>query len=238
MANPPPSSFPSRPSSLPGRGRGSASALPVEALPGLVTARTLLRGPAATPAASPWSLPSLRGRLVELSGPMGAPLLTCALRLVRATQADGRPLAWLSSTTSSFFPADAQDAGVDLARLPVVRLPTASSLARAADVLLRAAAFDLLVLDLAGDWEPGGTPAPRLAAPLVARLAGLARQHDSAVLCLTHKSAQDSSLGPLVAIRAQAHMRGDHLTVTPLKDPHHGTTWHHREAVRGALGMC
>ncbi len=206
------------------------------AVPGLTTARALLRAKHAQPAAVPWSPPALRGLLVELSGALGAPLLTAALGLVRAAQADARPAAWLGPTESCFFPPDAAHAGVDLARLPVIRLASAPDLARAADVLLRAAAFDLIVLDLAGAWPPG--PGPRLAPALVARLADLARTHDGPVLCLTHKPPQAPSLGPRVALRAQAHVHGDALTITPLKDPHHGTTWQHREAIRGALGMC
>lgn len=182
-----------------------------------------------------WSLAALRGRLVELSARGAAATLTAASEVVSEAQAQGEPVAWLTLTTSSFFPPDAAESGIDLAALVVVRAPDATAIARAAERLLRSGAFGLVVLDLGAQAE--------LSMQIQGRLVTLAQTHDAAIVCITEKSNDAASLGSLVSLRAEAlrSTRAEHgeLTVTlrAVKDKRRGPGWTHTVKRRGPAGM-
>ena len=143
-----------------------------------------------------WSLAALRGRLVELSARGAAATLTAAIEVVSEAQTQGEPVAWLTLTSSSFYPPDAAESGIDLAALVIVRAPDATTLARAAERLLRSGAFGLIVLDLGAQAE--------LSMQIQGRLVTLAQTHDAAIVCLTEKPNDAASLGSLVSLRAEA----------------------------------
>ena len=150
---------------------------------------TSAMAPVTAPAAQPvWSPAELSGRLCELSTVGNAPAaLTAAFGLVLDAQRAGEPTAWITTTADTFFPPDVAASGVDLTALIVVRVPDTRAAGRAADRLLRAGAFGLVVLDLGR----GVT----LATGLQGRLVQLALKHDAVVLCLTEKSSAVPSLG-------------------------------------------
>jgi len=179
-----------------------------------------------------WGLPNLSGRLVELSGGVSSACLTAAFGLVLEAQLSGVRAAWVALEESSFFPPDAADGGVDLDALPVVRTPDARRAGRAADHLVRSGAFGLVVIDLAADLLP---------TPLLARLHGLARRQDAAVLLLTKKAHDAPSLHPLISLRAEAQWRRREeqyeLSVRVLKDKRGGPGWTYVEACRGPAGL-
>lgn len=190
--------------------------------------------PAAASADSPWSWASLAGRLVEVSSWGGAPALTMALALVRDAQQEGESAAWVTAAAASFYPPDAAASGVDLEALVVVRLPAADDVARAADKLLRSGAFGLVVMDL------GARAA--IAAPLQARLAGLAHKHGAALVGLTVKQHDDVSLGAMASLRVAA--RGEQAgpgrfrcVVEAVKDKRRALGWTHGELFHGPAGL-
>lgn len=194
------------------------------------------RLPAAAPSHAPtWSLPDLSGRLVELSALAEAAHLTAAFGLVLDAQLRGDRAAWVTLESSSFFPPDVVEGGVDLDALPVVRVPEARLAGRAADHLTRSGGFGLVVVDLSGAAHA------ELPAPLLTRLVGLARQQDVAVLLLTKKSHETSSVHSLISLRADARWRKAggryELCVRVLKDKRRGPGWTHVEMCRGAAGL-
>ena len=181
-----------------------------------------------------WSLAQLAGRLCELSSDSGAGLLTAAFRLVLDAQFGHEPVAWITATPDTFFAPDAADNGVDLNALVVVHVPDARSAARSADRLLRSGAFGLMVMDLHAD--------PAIPFPLQARLAHLARAHETALLCLTSKARETPSLGPMVCLRGQSSCRRlgvdrFQYDIEILKDRRHGPGWRHTEICRGPDGL-
>lgn len=182
-----------------------------------------------------WNLSELSGRLVELSAGADAAHLTAACGLVLEAQLCGDRAAWVTSESSSFFPPDVVESGIDLEALPVVRVPDIRLAGRAADQLTRSGGFGLVVVDLSSA-APAALPVP-----LLTRLLGLARQHDVAVLLLTRKSSDAASVHALVSLRAEARWRqagGCHeLRVHVLKDKRSGPGWTHVEACRGAAGL-
>ncbi|MBI4240536.1 MAG: recombinase A [Candidatus Rokubacteria bacterium] len=192
---------------------------------------SIRREAAAWPAS--WSLSELAGRLVEISGAGATAALTLAFGLVLEAQREGEPVAWVTTTETSFYPPDTAEGGVDLDALVVVRVPEARAMARAAERLARSGAFGLVVLDL------GATGVPT---PLQARLAGLAQRHHTALVCLTEKESTTPSLGSLVSLRVQAQRKRiseDRFAceLPALKDKRRGPTWAHTEVCRGPAGL-
>lgn len=182
-----------------------------------------------------WTLAAVAGRFVELSGSGATATLTLAFGLVLDAQQHGEPVAWITPRAACFYPPDAAEGGVDLEALVVVRVPDPRAGARAADRLLCAGAFGLVVLDL------GATAA--LPIPLQARLAGLAHAHHTALVALTARGKESPSLGALVSLRVFAErtrLAEDRFLceLTVLKDKRRGPTWTHQEVCRGPAGLC
>lgn len=202
----------------------------------------------------PWSLEYLAGRLVELEAGGNAAALTLACKVIIDAQQCGEPVAWITAAddrSGVFYPPDVYDNGVDLAALPVVRVPETIAAFSAADLLLRSAGFGLIVTDL-------GAP-QAVAATVLARLAGLARRHRTALLFLTRPSgerplsptgvrttADDAtyagSLGSLISlhVRCLRQRTGPdrfRCGLVALKDKHRGPGWQYTELCRGASGL-
>ena len=153
------------------------------------------RGPRGPRGAPRWGLTELTGRLVDLAGQRASAVYSSALSLVADAQRSNETAVWVGPRSRSFFPPDAERAGVDLAALPVVRVPHERDLPVAADLLARSGAFGLIVLDLGG---------ASLALGVLSRLAGLARAHGAAIVLLTEKSPERPSLGSVVSFRADS----------------------------------
>ena len=181
-----------------------------------------------------WCLASFAGRLSELSGEPGGTPLSLVFGLVFEAQGQAEPVAWITSRNSTFFPPDVAERGIDLSALAVIRVRDMLTAARAAEHLLRSAAFGLVVLDL-------GT-GTRLPLHVQARLAGQARHHATALVCLTEKTDKESSLGSLVSLRAhtpkvQRQGRRFRCRTRILKDKRQGPDWFHEEVCRGPDGL-
>ena len=150
----------------------------------------------------PWGLAALRGRLVELSARGAAATLTTAIDIVLEAQREAEPVAWIVPWTTTdprtasgtFYPPDAADSGVDLSALVVVRAPSTLAATRSAERLLRSGAFGLVVLD----FGSAGADLNRLPEHFLGRLVTLAQAHDAAIVCLTEKTTDATSLGSLV----------------------------------------
>lgn len=174
--------------------------------------------------------------------------MTTAAELVLETQRAEEPVAWivpwsLDPNTSTFYPPDVADTGIDLSALVVVRAPSTIAAARAAERLLRSGAFGLIVLDFGG-VELEANQSSRLSDQVLGRLVTLAQAHDAAVVCLTDKTPETGSLGSLVSLRAEA-LRGRQpppdggfdVTIHALKDKRRGPGWSKRSKVRGPSGL-
>jgi recombination protein RecA len=186
-----------------------------------------------------WELDEVVGRLTELSGIGAVASLTAATSLVLEAQRRGEPAAWIGLPPASFFPPDLDEAGVDLDALVVVRAPDVTAMVRAADRLLRSAAFGLIVLDLG---MPTGVPA-EIPIAVQGRLVGLAQHHDAAIVVLTEKPREAASLGSMVSLRAEAVRerasggRGWRMAVRAVKDKRRGPGWSELADVVGPDGL-
>ena len=186
-----------------------------------------------------WGLGTLAGRLVEISGAQSTAVLTAAFGLVLEAQAAGEPACWITLDSSSFFPQDVEEGGVDLENLAVVRVPDACAAGRAADPLTRSGGFGLVVIDIASRlFLPSRNS--NLPEPLQTRLLGLAQKHGTAVVVLTEKPTDAPSLSSLVSLRAEAR-RGPGFPATVeifvLKDKRRGPGRTHHEVCRGTAGL-
>jgi recombination protein RecA len=160
--------------------------------------------------------------------------------LVLEAQGRGEPAAWLSLLSASFYPPDLDEAGVDLDALVVVRTPDVTAMVRAADRLLRSAAFGLIVMDLGA---PNGGVAHEIPIAVQGRLVGLAQHHDAAIVVLTEKPRESASLGSMVSLRAEAVReraaggRGWRVAVRAVKDKRRGPGWSELADVVGPAGL-
>lgn len=125
-----------------------------------------------------------RGRLTEIVGASGK--LTLVREVVRAAVARGEWVAYIDATRT-LAPRDWADLGDH--GLCIIRPPDASRAAWCADVLLRSAAFALVVLD----------SAPPISRAVAVRLTGLARESNAAFV--TVGSAHPTKLGGAVRLR-------------------------------------
>ena len=181
-----------------------------------------------------WAAAALGGCLAELSGGRDAPLLTVAFGLVHQVQQQGEPAAWISSNENTFFPPDVADGGVDLSALPVIRLASLQRRLTAIEQLVSSGAFGVVVADLEECVD--------LPLAVQTRLAEQALAQNTLVLCLTVKTAQQPSLGSLVAIRAHARRMQErdgrfHCQVHALKDKRYGPDWVDEEWCCGPTGV-
>ena len=198
-----------------------------------VLQRATLTGSETVPAT--WTRARLAGRLTEISSRDGAALLTLAFALVLDAQQQGETCAWIGRSESCFFPPDVAACGVDLDALAVIRVSTSKAITRCADRLLHSGALGLVILDLGHEHPlpPAGQ----------SRLAGLAKAHDTALVCLTRKQRDSASMGPLVSVRAQAqckqHLGGGYTCeALVLKDKGRSAHWSHVEECCGPPGLC
>ena len=219
--------------------RGSAAAAVLKNLPpGLRSRLRQARDHAVgegRPARARWCWAELSGRLCEISGQGPSAALTLAFALVLDAQREGESTAWIFAAGELFFPPDVIAGGVDLAALPVIRVPDAGAAARAASHLLRSGAFGLVVLDLGCE--------ARLPMPAQARLVRQAQHHGVAVLCLSEKASESPSLGSLVSLRVHAR-RGPGgcpglfcCELSAVKDKRRGPGWSFSEVCRGPAGL-
>ena len=189
----------------------------------------------------PWGLSALRGRFVEVSARGATATLTAAIELVIEAQRDGEPVAWITGSSGSFYPPDVADSGVDLAALVVVRdcAPGSARLLKAAERLLRSGGFGLVVLDL------GGPDNASVEIPIAhqGRLVTLAQAHDAAIVCITEKTEDASSIGSLVSLRTEASRTGVlgsrdgfEVKLRVLKDKRRGPGWTRTSKARGPAG--
>lgn len=175
--------------------------------PRIFRASALVRHRAAPLDGEGWPPP---GFVIEITGGFAGAGTSLAAAAVATAQRHGGTTAWLQPRHGLLFPPDLASGGVDLDALVVIHVPPAAAktgdhgLPKAAELLLRSGAFDLLVLDLRQAVPPRGA---WLRGAWSGRLQALAREHRSRVLLLTDANAPMPS-GSGLSQRLQAHRRG------------------------------
>jgi hypothetical protein len=135
------------------------------------------------------------GRVSELFGDRSSGKTTLAYALLAACTRNGEIGAYVDPEGGLFAPAAAA-AGIDLARLIVVRPRQADSLRRAVDALVRSGACGVVVLD--------GWSVDALQTHHYARLAAQAEHHGTALVVLSRGTSQ--ALASFASLRI--HLQG------------------------------
>jgi hypothetical protein len=186
---------------------------PLLRLESLRALRALLPAPLPQATGMPTGMPGLdealashglpRGRLTEVAGATGK--LTLLRQIVRAAVERGEWVAYIDASRT-LAPRDWAELGS--LRLWVVRPPDAARAAWCADVLLRSAAFSLVVLD----------SAPPISRAVAVRLMGLARESNAALVAVSagggrggRGGSPTSRLGG--AVRLRVHRRRQRLRI-------------------------
>ena len=152
-----------------------------------------------------------------------------------------------------------RDSGVEARRLPVSRVArargastatvSAGAAFRATVELTRSGGFGLVVLDLG----PGALdeklekPARRyrktraqLSIPFITKLVGIAQKTATAVVVLTEKTRESSSLNSLISLRCEARRNPERpceVEIDVLKDKRRGPGRRYREVCRAPAGL-
>jgi RecA/RadA recombinase len=141
-----------------------------------------------------------RGIIATLEGPAGSGRSAVAARLLATATANGGLGALIESPNGpegAFYPPALAAAGVDLDRLIVVAAHDAHGVARAADILLRAAAFGVVVI-----------PTVSLRAQAWTRLASLAHRANALLVALGPGASDELRYFASLRVRFQAsHVR-------------------------------
>lgn len=117
-----------------------------------------------------------KGAISTLEGAASSGRSALAARLLAEATAGGAAgavVTWHADPNGSFFPPSLQRAGVVLERLLIVRVETPLDVVRAADILLRSAAFKAVVI-----------PAVASRAAVWSRLANLAHRANAVLVAL------------------------------------------------------
>lgn len=181
-----------------------------------------------------WSLPALRGRVIEISGAADTAALTVCAALILQAQQEGGLAAWVTGWESIFYPPDFAASGIDLKALPVVRVADSLKGAHAADTLIRSGAFAVVVLDSGRMLD--------LSFSVQTRLVGLAKKHQAALLVVTRQLRSNTVPSSLASLRAETQKqrgkRGFFLCeVCAVKDKRRVAGWNHTEVCRGPDGL-
>jgi len=137
-----------------------------------------------------------RGIIATLEGPPGSGRSAVAARLLATATAGGGLGALVevpAGPEGSFFPRALAAAGVDLDRLLVVRADRAGQIARAADILMRAAAFGVVVI-----------PATALRAPVWTRLASLTHRANALLIAVGLEASDELRYFASLRVRLQS----------------------------------
>jgi nucleotide-binding universal stress UspA family protein len=136
-----------------------------------------------------------RGIVATLEGPPGSGRSAVAARLLAAATAGGGLAALVESpngTEGTLYPPALAAAGVNLERLMVVAANDPAGIARAADILLRAAAFGVVVI-----------PTIALRATAWTRLASLAHRSNALLVAMGARASDE--LRYFASLRVRLH---------------------------------
>lgn len=137
-----------------------------------------------------------RGVVATLEGPPGSGRSAVAARLLATATAGGGLAALVESPTGpegAFYPPALAAAGVNLERLLIVPARDPAGIARAADILLRAAAFGVVVI-----------PAVALKATIWTRLASLTHRSNALLVALGVAASDELRYFASVRVRLQS----------------------------------
>ncbi len=137
-----------------------------------------------------------RGIVATLEGMPGSGRSAVAARLLATATASGglgALVEFSNGPDGAFYPPALAAAGVDLERLIVVTATDAAGVARAADILLRAAAFGVVVI-----------PAVSLRAQAWTRLASLTHRANALLVALGSEASDELRYFASLRIRLQA----------------------------------
>jgi RecA/RadA recombinase len=144
-----------------------------------------------------------RGRLAEMLGPVSAGRTGLALAALAAATRRGEVTAWID-LEDALDPPSLEAAGADLSRVLWVRPKTVMDGLKAADAVLDAGGFSLVVVDF------GDGPAGRLARTGPFEKKGRRTGSDSAWTRLAHRAER---AGTTVLVSAAREVAGTHATV-------------------------
>ena len=181
-----------------------------------------------------WTLATMSGAMIELSGDQRSGKTTLAARLTVDAQRNHDVVAWIIQEDFFFFPPDMEAAGVDLDGLIVIRLPQLRNMLKAADQLLRSKGFGLIVIDVGRQRF--------ISDKIQARFVSMAAKSGTTILFLTTKPRINPSLGSMISFHGHVsrYRRAEgnfSCEIEVKKDKRRGPCWSYEEECLSQGGL-
>ena len=180
-----------------------------------------------------WRFENLVGVLAEVSEAAPSGAVSFVADIIAEAQGRKEPVAWVTATSSIFFPPDLHVRGVDLSAVAVIHVGGATDSLTAAEWLVRSGAMGLVIVDSEENWNVGDAS--------LGRIQKLAEHNRSAVVFLTRKHRNDPSLGSRISLRGCISRSGTAplvIDIHTVKDKRSNAISRQRRQYNGPSGMC
>ncbi len=145
------------------------------------------------PGGGSWRFDNLVGILAEISQETPCGAVSFAAEIILEAQAHKEPVAWVAGTSSTWYPPDLRDRGVDLAAVAVIRAGGEEESLTAVEWLVRSGTMGLVIVDTDAAWKVSDA--------CLGRVLKLAERSRCAVVFLTRKRPGEPSLGSRISLR-------------------------------------
>jgi recombination protein RecA len=186
----------------------------------------------ASSGAGTWRFENLVGILAEISEETACGAVSFVTEIMLEAQGRNEPVAWVAGVSTTWYPPDLAERGVDLGAVALIRAGGEDESLTATEWLVRSGAPGLVIVDAEGAWK--ATDAS------LGRIQKLAERSRCAVVFLTRKCAHEPSLGSRISLRGCITRSGSepfHIAINIVKDKRSNVSSRQIRQYHGPSGM-
>lgn len=186
----------------------------------------------AAPGGGSWRFDGIVGILAEVSEETSCGAISFVAEIILEAQGQKETVAWVAGTSSTFYPPDLADRGVDLAAVAVIRAGGEAESLTATEWLVRSGALGLVIVDADRGWKASDAS--------LGRILKLAERSQCAVVFLTRKRPAEPSLGSGISLRGCVTRSGlapFHIDIHTVKDKRSRSRYRLSRQYHGPSGM-
>jgi recombination protein RecA len=179
-----------------------------------------------------WRFENLVGILSEVSEETACGALSFVTEVILDAQGRKELVAWVAGESSTWYPPDLANRGVDLAAVAVIRAGGQEESLTAAEWLVRSGAWGLVIVDADGEWKVSDSS--------LGRIQKLAERCQCAVVFLTRKAPGVPSLGSRISLRGCVSRNGPeqfHISIMTARDKRSNSSSRQGRQYHGPTGM-
>ncbi len=179
-----------------------------------------------------WRFENLVGILAEISQESACGAVSFVTEIILEAQGQNEPVAWVAGVSTTWYPPDLAQRGVDLGAVAVIRAGGEYESLTATEWLVRSGALGLVIVDVEGEWK--ATDAS------LGRIQKLADRSRCAVVFITRKRSQEPSLGSRISLRGCIGRSGSepfHIVINTVKNKKSNSSSRQGRQYHGPSGM-